>query len=342
MGNHSGLLGKAAPTGAAFFVAHGNAVVHHARMLKVVLVVLVALLAVFGLWYALVSGPQKLDQIDRIWPGGGDAHPVIVRNVGYGSIDPRVDDARQAYDVYYPDGVGRNNDDPDCGGRKYPSLIFFHGGSWRDGDKASYAFVGREFARRGFFTFVVDYRKAPRNIFPDFVADAARAMASIHRSLPEYGCADPARLYVMGHSAGAHIAMLAALDPRWLAANDADPSIIAGVIGLAGPYDFYPFTSDAAKAALGYWPHPAETQPITYARGDAPPLLLLTGDVDTTVKPRNSRVLAERVTALGGKVQLKLYPGVGHSGIIMAVSRPFRSIAPVVDDVVAFTRAEKP
>lgn len=312
------------------------------RRMKIALIVLVGLLAGFGLWYWLVPGPAKLNQIDRIWSGGGNTHPVVGRNIGYGSIDPRVDSQRQAYDVYYPDGAGGPKDDPDCGGRKYPALIFFHGGSWRDGDKASYAFVGREFARRGFFTFVVDYRKAPKNLFPDFVADAARAMADIHRSLPRYGCADPKRLYVMGHSAGAHIAMLAALDPQWLAANDSDASIITGIIGLTGPYDFYPFTSDAAKVALGQWPKPEETQPIAYASGDAPPMLLLTGDADTTVKPRNSRALAEKVTALGGKAELKLYPGVGHSGIIMAVSRPFRGIAPVVDDVVAFTDAEKP
>lgn len=309
--------------------------------MKIALIIFVCLLAAFGLWFWLVPGPAKLNQIDRIWPGGGsNRHSVISTNIGYGSIDARVDDKRQAYDVYYPDGVGNYKDDPNCGGRKYPSLVFFHGGSWRDGDKASYAFVGREFAKRGLFTFVVDYRKTPSHIFPDFVADAARAIAAIHKNLPD--CADPKRLYVMGHSAGAHIAMMAVLDPQWLAANETDPSIIAGVIGLAGPYDFYPFTGEGAKTALGKWPRPAETQPITYARGDAPPMLLLTGDADTTVKPRNSRVLAEKVTALGGKAELKLYPGVGHSGIIMAVSRPFRSIAPVIDDVVAFTGAAKP
>lgn len=308
--------------------------------MKIALIILALLLAVFGLWYWLVPGPTKLNQIDRIWPGGSNTKPVVVRNIGYGSIDPRVDNARQAYDVYYPDGVGGANDATDCTGRTYPSIIFFHGGSWRDGDKAAYAFVGREFAKRGFFTFVADYRKVPKNLFPDFVADAARAIADIHRNLSKYPCADPERLYVMGHSAGAHIAMMAALDPQWLKANDVDPSLIAGVIGLAGPYDFYPFTGEGAKAALGHWPRPEETQPIAYAREDAPPLLLLTGDSDTTVKPRNSKVLAEKVTALGGKAEIKLYPGVGHSGIIMAVSRPFRSIAPVIDDVVAFTKKD--
>lgn len=306
--------------------------------MKIALIVLVVLLAAFGLWFWLVPGPAKLNQIDRLWPGGGNARPIVVRNIGYGSIDARIDNARQAYDVYYPDGVGGTKDAPDCNGRTYPSLVFFHGGSWRDGDKASYAFVGRAFAKRGFFTYVADYRKVPDHVFPDFVADAARAIADIHRNLIKYPCADPKRLYVMGHSAGAHIAMMAALDPQWLKANDSDPSIITGVIGLAGPYDFYPFTGEGAKAALGHWPRPKETQPITYARGDAPPLLLLTGDADTTVKPRNSKVLAEKVTALGGKAELKLYPGVGHSGIIMAISRPFRRIASVIEDVVAFTK----
>jgi acetyl esterase/lipase len=140
----------------------------------------------------------------------------------------------------------------------------------------------------------------------------------------------------MGHSAGAHIAAMVALDPQWLKAYGTDSSIIAGVIGLAGPYDFLPFTSDAARDALGHWPRPEETQPIHYARGDAPPMLLLSGDADTTVKPRNSKVLAQAISEKGGQAEVKLYPGVDHTDIIMAVSRPFRDKAPVIKDVIKF------
>ena len=97
---------------------------------------------------------------------------------------------------------------------------------------------------------------------------------------------------------------------------------------------FFPLTTDSSKIALGHWPDLNETQPIHYARADAPPLLLLTGDIDTVVKPRNSKALAARMAELGGQSTLKIYPKVDHADIIMAIARPFRSKAPVLADSV--------
>ncbi len=301
------------------------------RMGKILLAVLLLAVLAFGIWFYRLGGPAQLDLADRWYWGKGDsAQPMVETDIAYGSGD----DPRQRYDVYHP--ANADGMESDCEGRRYPTLIFFHGGSWRDGDKDSYAFVGRAFAEQGFYVVVADYRKSPQWRFPSFVEDAARVIADVHRNPGR--CADPSRLYLIGHSAGAHIAMLATLDRKWLRAEGLDPSILAGVIGLAGPYDFYPFTSDAARIALGQWPKPDDTQPIQFARGDAPPLLLLTGDADTTVKPRNSERLMAKVESLRGVAVKKLYPGIGHSGIIMAISRPFRSLAPVVKDVVDFTQ----
>ena len=303
---------------------------------KILIALLLVALIGFGVWFYRLGGPGQLDLADRWWPGGDTGKQLVSTNIGYGSIDADFDNDRQSYDVYFPAGAGLPGSPEDCSGRKYPALIFFHGGSWRDGNRRNYGFVGRAFTARGYVTFIVDYRKAPQHRYPAFVADAARAIATIHRDLPKYPCADAERLFVSGHSAGAHIAMLAILDPQWLAANDSNASIVNGVIGLAGPYDFLPFTSDAAKDALGHWPKLEETQPIHFARGDAPPMLLLSGDADTTVKPRNSKVLAKAISEKGGKAEVKLYTGVDHTDIIMAVSRPFRSKAPVIEDMLAF------
>jgi acetyl esterase/lipase len=300
------------------------------RMGRIMLIV--AAIAILGLGaFALLrlAGPRQLDLADNYWPGKR-ATITVERGITYAKADPA-----QRYDLYSPAGFAR-----DCKAGSYPTLIFFHGGSWRDGDRASYGFVGRAFAERGFHVVVADYRKMPGARFPAFVEDAAAAIAYVHRHLPP--CADPQRLYVSGHSAGAHIAMLAVLDPKWLAAQKLDSAVVAGVVGLAGPYDFYPFTSDAARAALGQWPEPHETQPIQYARGDAPPLLLLSGDADTTVKPRNSRVLAKTITEKGGPALVRFYKGITHSGIVMAIARPFRGKAPVIDDIIAFTKAPRP
>lgn len=289
-------------------------------MIKFILSALLLALIVSGLWLWNKTDPQKLDFADRMAPGAAEFTEPPMTGIAYGV------DARQKLDIYAPTPKAKS---------PLPVLIFFHGGSWRDGEREGYGFLGRAFASRGFVTVIADYRKSPKVRFPAFVQDTAAAIAWVNANIAKHD-GDANRIFLMGHSAGAHIAMMAALDPQWLAANDLKTDVIKGVIGLAGPYDFLPLTSDSSQIALGQWPDLTETQPITYARADAPPLLLLTGDKDTVVKPRNSKALSDKIQALGGQQQLKIYPDVGHADIIMAVARPFRTKAPVVADVVNF------
>lgn len=295
-------------------------------MIKYIVFVIVFALVGSGIWFWSKTDPQKLDFADRMAPGPAEYSEAPQTNVAYG------DDARQKLDIYLP----KQNT---AGGSAV--LIFFHGGSWHDGAREGYGFLGRAFAARGLVTVIADYRKAPNVRFPAFVQDTASAIAWVHANISKYD-GDADRIFVMGHSAGAHIAMMTTLDSQWLAAQNLSPAIIKGMIGLAGPYDFLPLTSDSSKIALGQWPDLTETQPITYARGDAPPLLLLTGDKDTVVKPRNSKILSEKIQALGGQQQLRIYPNVDHADIIMAVARPFRQKAPVVADVLNFIQAHSP
>lgn len=293
-------------------------------MIKAILLTLLVLIAAIGLWFWSKTDPQKLDLVDRIAPGATEYRGKATVGIAYGP------DERQKLDVYIPTEVA---DKP------YPVLLFFHGGAWRDGERDGYGFLGRAFAARGIVTVVADYRKTPKVRFPAFVEDTAAAIAWVQTNIGTYR-GDAGRIYLMGHSAGAHIAMMAALDPKWLAAQKLDSTSIKGVIGLAGPYDFLPLTTDSSKIALGHWPDLKETQPIHYARADAPPLLLLTGDIDTVVKPRNSKALEARMAELGGQSKLKIYPKVDHADIIMAIARPFRSKAPVLADSVAFIKGE--
>ena len=309
--------------GPPFFVVDGRVHRQMQQMIKYILIAVLLALVSSGLWFWSKTDPQKLDFADRMAPGPAEHSQTPLTSIAYG------DDARQKLDIYLP----KQNV---AGGSAV--LIFFHGGSWRDGEREGYGFLGRAFASRGFVTVIADYRKSPAVRFPAFVEDTAAAIAWVHANIAKHD-GDAGRIFVMGHSAGAHIAMMAALDPQWLAAQNLTPDVIKGFIGLAGPYDFLPLTSDSSKMALGQWPDLTETQPITYARGDAPPLLLLTGDKDTVVQPRNSKILSEKIQALGGQQQLKIYPGVGHADIIMGVARPFRQKAPVVADVVNFINA---
>ncbi len=292
-------------------------------MIKYILLAILVVIIAFGGWFYAKTDPQKLDFADRMAPGAAEYNGTPVIAIPYGK------DERQKLDVYTPTPQSTGSKAP------YPVLVFFHGGAWRDGERDGYGFLGRAFAARGFVTIIADYRKTPKAKFPDFVEDAASAMVWAHNNASKYQ-GDPNHVFAIGHSAGAHIAMMAALDKQWLGKLGFEPSILSGVIGLSGPYDFLPLTTDSSKIALGSWPDLRETQPITYARADAPPLLLLSGDIDTVVKPRNSKILAAKTEALGGQARLKIYPGVDHADIIMAISRPFRTKAPVINDVIDF------
>ena len=217
-----------------------------------------------------------------------------------------------------------------------PALVFFYGGSWRTGDRKDYAFVGRALAARGVLTFVADYRKFPDGAFPRFEEDAATAAAWCLRHASEFG-GDPQRVFIGGHSAGAHLAALLATDAHYLDAHGLAPRDFAGAIGIAGPYDFLPLTDPKLVEVFGeqsQWPR---SQPINFVDGDEPPFLLLQGTGDRIVDPRNADSLAGRLRAAGVATSLKSYPGVGHFRILVALRYP--ALAPTLADVTAFIAA---
>lgn len=255
-----------------------------------------------------------------------DPARVAARGVAYGS------DPRQKLDVYVPAARGAGG-----GGRGAPVLVFFYGGSWSSGDRAGYAFAGRSMAAEGFVTVVPDYRLVPQVRFPAFVQDGAAAVAWARAHAAEYG-GDPDRIVLMGHSAGAYIAAMLAMDPRWLAEAGAPPRTVKAWAGLAGPYDFLPFDVKSSQDAFGAWPKPQETQPIAFASAGDPPAFLGHGDADTTVRLKNSRNLAAKLEAAGVPVELKVYPGIKHVPILLALTRTFRGKAPVRQDAVAFLK----
>jgi acetyl esterase/lipase len=243
--------------------------------------------------------------------------------------------ARVAKDVAYGEGERLKLDvyaPRSAAGRPRPVILFFYGGSWNSGRRQGYAFAARALAARGFVVVVPDYRLVPEARYPDFLKDCAAALRWARRHSRHYG-GDGERIVLTGHSAGAYNAAMLALDPGLLGP---DRAAVRGFVGLAGPYDFLPLDDDSTIAAFGAWPRAAETQPISYAAAGAPPVLLLHGDGDSRVKPRNSLKLAGLLRAAGSDVRLKLYPGLGHVGILAALARPFRRRAPVLDDVASF------
>jgi acetyl esterase/lipase len=264
----------------------------------------------------MLENPLRL--LSAVVPSGRFLH---ARGLSFGP------DARQRLDVYRGTRVGE----------AAPIVVFFYGGSWQRGDRTDYAFVGEALASRGFGAIIPDYRVYPPHGFPVFLEDAALAVRWAREHGAELG-GDPRRIFVMGHSAGAHIAAMLAVDGRYLHTVGLDGDALRGVIGLAGPYDFLPLKDPVLKALFGAEDALQVTQPVTFVDGDEPPMLLLHGAKDRTVGPRNSRRLAARIRERGGEVEEIVYRGVGHGGILIALAAPFRFWAPVLRDTERFVR----
>ncbi|KAB7764873.1 alpha/beta hydrolase [Xanthomonas maliensis] len=202
-----------------------------------------------------------------------------------------------------------------------PVVVFFHGGTWKRGTRAQYRWVGRTLASQGVVAMVADYRKYPQVGLSGFMSDAASATAWGYRHARDYG-GDPRRLAVMGHSAGAHMAALLGTNAHWLQAHGMQPRQLCGVIGLAGPYDFLPMTDPELVEIFGQAQSAQrQSQPVRYVGGDEPPMLLLHGDADRVVELENSISLQRAVQRHGGNAQLKVYPGMGHMGIVLALRK---------------------
>ncbi|WP_428151557.1 alpha/beta hydrolase [Brevundimonas sp.] len=244
----------------------------------------------------------------------------VARDLEYGS------DPRQRFDIYAPEAAGAAS--------PLPVLVFFYGGGWDSGSKDLYGWAAQALAAQGFVVAVADYRLVPQVLFPVFIQDAAAATARVAEVAAQYG-GDPARLGVLGHSAGAHLAMMIALDRRYMAAVG-KPDLIKAAAGLAGPYDFLPFDVASSINAFGQAPDPEQTQPLHFARADAPPLWLGHGTADVIVHDEDTILLEARMRELGGRCEAKLYPGLSHEDLIATFSPLFRKKAPVLADVSAF------
>ncbi len=255
----------------------------------------------------------------------------------FNTLAPKDQARRAAANVSYGEGPRRTLDIYSAGAPNAPVIVFFYGGSWNSGRKEDYGFAGHALAAHGFTVVIPDYRVVPEVTFPGFLEDGAAAIAWTQAHIGQYG-GDPKRITLAGHSAGAYIAMMLAMDPDYLRKAGADLAAIKGAAGISGPYDFYPFDVKASIDAFGKAPDPRATQPITYARANAPALLLMHGEKDTTVRPRNTLALAKKQSDLGAPVETKLYPGLNHVDPLLALSVPFRGKAPVLGDITAFAR----
>lgn len=267
---------------------------------------------------ALAAACSPLGLLNAVGPRDRGVRRVA-RSISYG------DHPRQTLDVYAPDRAAGLS-----------TIVFFYGGGWDSGSKDLYGWAAQALAAQGLVVALPDYRVVPEVVFPTFVEDAAAATARAAELAPTWG-GDPGRLGVAGHSAGAHLAMMIALDRRYMTTAGA-PDLIRAAAGLAGPYEFLPFNVPASINAFGHVEDPLQTQPLTFARADAPPVWLGHGTADVTVHEEDSILLDARLRELGARSELKLYPDLTHEDLIATFSPLFRKKAPVLADVSAFFR----
>ena len=108
---------------------------------------------------------------------------------------------------------------------------------------------------------------------------------------------------------------------------------------MSGPYDFVPFDSDSTIAAFGHVDGPETTQPINFVHEDAPQMLLIHGEKDTLVKPRNTRVLAERLNEAGANALTFFEPEMDHNRPLITLAAPFRRNTDMVEVIAGFAYA---
>lgn len=269
----------------------------------------------------LTSACSPISVLNAVIPENG-YHSVA--DIAYGSHH------RQKLDLYFPlpssatSGQGK-------------TIIFFYGGSWESGHRQQYKFVAEALTSAGYNVVIPDYRVYPEVRFPDFVHDAARVVSWVKQSIAQYG-GNPDKVFVAGHSAGAHIAAMLALDESYLARVQLQPGDLSGMIGLAGPYDFLPLKSETLKTIFGPENERWRSQPIHFADGTNPPVLLLVGNNDLTVLPRNSRNLAAKIQENNGNVKLVEFDDYGHVAMVAKLAKPLRGEGRLLAEIVNFVR----
>ena len=239
---------------------------------------------------------------------------------------PYGEDRRQRLDVYTPrNAVNR------------PVVVFWYGGSWTEGSKANYRFVGATLASRGLVAVLPDYRLFPQVTFPLFDEDGARAVAWVEQHIQQFG-GDPGHIVLMGHSAGGHTAAFLAFNHAFLRKFGADPKDISGLVGLSGTYVLVPDT-DSLRATF---PPPAteqDWQPVRFVDSQAPPTLLFHGLDDKEVLPEESIELRDALVRNHVRVELHLFPHRGHRDTIAPFALVARWRTPVVDETVKFVES---
>ena len=216
-----------------------------------------------------------------------------------------------------------------------PVILFFHGGSWRWGRKDYHRAIGKQFAKAGVVFSTASYRLYPEVRFPAFPEDAVLAVKWLRENVAKYG-GNPDKIFLMGHSSGAHSMAHVGLDERYLKQVGGDFSWVRGVIGMSCPYGFDPSKEWLYRDVFAEVKDPKETMPLHQVDGGEPPFLVMHGFFDPLVAVEGAEEFIKKVKASGGQVTRKIYSSHGHFSLVRRTTSWHIWPKPFLRDVLAF------
>lgn len=272
--------------------------------------------------------------------------PQVRRSVVYG------DQPRNRLDLYLP---------KDSNGPK-PVIAFITGGAWIIGYKAWGSLLGQQLSERDIIVACIDYRNFPQGTMSDMVKDASQGISFVCNNIAEYG-GDPDRIYLMGQSAGAHIAACTLLEQAIKEAGEGEStswsvSQIKAYFGLSGGYNLFSLIDyfhsrglyrsiflgimEGEESLRRFSPEVIVQDPnVRNAISLLPPIILYHGTADYSIPSDASKNFAETLQRCGAKAEVILYEGKTHTDLFL--QDPMRGGKDdLFEDLVAFIHAGDP
>lgn len=248
-----------------------------------------------GIWVLFAGSVSLADE------AGGKLEYGIENNISYydAAALARADDYQKEQgklDVYYPKGT-----------KGFTTVVWFHGGGLTGGSR-----YFPNLKDRGIALVAASYRLAPKAQAPAYLQDSAAAVAWALKNIGRYG-GDPTKVFVSGHSAGAYLATMIAMDPKWLGAHKLSSRQLAGVIAVSSQMTTH-FTVKKQRGDTGPQLRPIvdEYAPLYHAANESPPICLIVGGRDIEWKSRveENELMAVTLRNLGHE-QVELYEMAG-------------------------------
>ncbi len=255
------------------------------------------------------------------------AAPKVIANLAYraGETLSEYEAERCKLDLYLPPA-----------GKNFATLVWFHGGALKAGSKDGSAAIARALAVDGIAVAAVNYRLSPKAIYPAYVEDSAAAAAWVRAHIAEHG-GDPAKIFISGHSAGGYLALMLAMDTRWLKPHGLTPDSFAGYIPLSGQtMTHYTVREEFGIGKLTIIAN--EAAPVHYCRKDTPPMLVLAADHDMAARSEENEYLVAVLKGAGNtRVTFRQIPDRNHGSIANDIPKPGDPVRKAIVDFIAAT-----